>query len=90
MISIIQTAPHPVGEELEEYIEQYGRRHRSLALGKTKKAAWFVSHCATQARREMYVKKIQKHMEVDIFGKCGKLKCSRFVKKYNSFSLLHV
>jgi len=74
---IIQTAAHPVGEELEEYIEQFGRRHRSLAAGKTKQAAWFVSHCATQARREMYVKKIQRHMQVDVYGKCGKLKCSR-------------
>ena len=63
----------------------------------------FVSHCATQARREAYVKKLSKHVQVgeedynddgddrdemeknqenldrqvDVYGKCGKLKCSR-------------
>ena len=36
-----------------------------------------MSHCATQARREMYVKKMKKHLNVDVYGKCGKLKCSR-------------
>ena len=41
----------------------------------------FVSHCATQARRERYAKAMQKHMDVHIYGKCsrGKVKyeCSR-------------
>ena len=45
-----------------------------MAANKNKTAAWFVSHCATQARRELYVKKLKKHVDVDIYGKCGKLK----------------
>ena len=62
---------------MEEYIEKFGRENKHLADGKNKMAAWFVSHCATQARREMYVKKMKKHMDVDVYGKCGKLKCPR-------------
>eukprot|EP00090_Calanus_glacialis_P008606 TRINITY_DN16947_c0_g1_i5.p1 TRINITY_DN16947_c0_g1~~TRINITY_DN16947_c0_g1_i5.p1 ORF type:complete len:435 (-),score=116.30 TRINITY_DN16947_c0_g1_i5:147-1451(-) len=74
---LVQIKPHPTGEALDEYIAQFGRENKHLAAGKTKDAAWFVSHCATQARREMYVKKMKKHLNVDVYGKCGKLKCSR-------------
>jgi len=74
---VVQVAPHPSGEELEEYIRNFGENNKHLAKGKTKEAAWFVSHCATQARRETYVKKLKKLIQVDVYGKCGKLKCSR-------------
>jgi len=74
---VVQVRPHPTGPELEEFIQQFGEKNKDLAKGKTKEAAWFVSHCATQARREAYVKKLKKHMEVDVYGKCGKLQCSR-------------
>ena len=53
---------HPEGEELEKYIKEFGWKNRHLAKGpsegnRTKlHAAWFVSHCATVARREKYVK----------------------------------
>ena len=30
-----------------------------------------------QARREKYVKQMKKSIDVDVYGKCGKLKCSR-------------
>lgn len=43
---------------------------------KTKLVAWFVSHCnTTQSRRENYVRELQKHIPIDIFGLCGPLKC---------------
>ena len=42
-----------------------------------KLVAWFVSHCKTGSRREEYVKELQRYMEVDIYGKCGTLKCER-------------
>ncbi|CAH1776418.1 unnamed protein product, partial [Owenia fusiformis] len=45
------------------------------AKGKTKMAAWIVSHCKTQSRRELYVQRLQKYMPVDIYGKCGRLEC---------------
>lgn len=50
-------------------------RQRNLASGKTKGAVWFVSHCDTPSKREEYVKLLSKHLTVDIFGKCGTLKC---------------
>ena len=33
--------------------------------------------CKMQARREKYVKQMKKSIDVDVYGKCGKLKCSR-------------
>lgn len=43
---------------------------------KTKQAAWFVSHCPTEGRREDYVRELQKYINVDIYGRCGPLKCA--------------
>lgn len=37
---------------------------------KTKIAAWFVSNCKTSINREGYVRELQKHIPVDVFGKC--------------------
>lgn len=37
--------------------------------------AWFASECATQSKREKYIKELQKHIPVDIYGECGPLKC---------------
>ena len=50
---------------------------RNYALGKTKQAAWFVSNCGTSNGRMEYVQELQKYMQVDIYGGCGKLKCMR-------------
>ena len=44
---------------------------------KTKLVAWFVSNCYTQSRRERYVQELNKYIKVDIYGKCGKLKCPK-------------
>ncbi|XP_030381072.1 alpha-(1,3)-fucosyltransferase C [Scaptodrosophila lebanonensis] len=47
-----------------------------LWLGKTKMAAWFVSHCDTLSQREGLVAALQQQqIAVDIFGKCGPLSC---------------
>ncbi|ELU10217.1 hypothetical protein CAPTEDRAFT_64958, partial [Capitella teleta] len=37
--------------------------------------AWMVSICKTQSQREYFVKVLQKHIPVDIYGACGELKC---------------
>ena len=42
---------------------------------KPKLVAWFVSHCETNSKRELYVNELQKYIGVDIYGKCGTLKC---------------
>ena len=43
-----------------------------------KMVAWFVSHCHTQSRREIYARELAKHIEVDIYGSCGNLSCAKF------------
>ena len=69
---------HPEGDELKKYIKEFGRKNKHLAAGrKDFKAAWFVSHCATQSRRERYARLMKKHMDIDIFGRCGKKECPR-------------
>ena len=75
---VFKIREHPTGKALQSYIKEFGRKNRHLAGNRTElKAAWFVSHCATQARRERYAKMMRNYMEVDIYGKCGKLKCDR-------------
>ncbi|XP_046579581.1 glycoprotein 3-alpha-L-fucosyltransferase A-like [Haliotis rubra] len=46
-----------------------------IALNKTKSVLWFVSNCNTQSKRQQYVKELRKHISVDIYGRCGPLKC---------------
>ena len=42
---------------------------------------WIVSHCNTQSKKEDYMKKLNKYIPVDIFGKCGnRTKCDSWRK----------
>ncbi|KAI8749364.1 alpha-(1,3)-fucosyltransferase C, partial [Biomphalaria glabrata] len=43
--------------------------------GKTNHTAWFVSHCITWSKREIYVKRMRKLIPVDIYGGCSDRKC---------------
>lgn len=36
-----------------------------------RQVAWVVSHCPTHSRREDYVEELKKHIDVDVYGKCG-------------------
>ncbi|GAV02281.1 hypothetical protein RvY_12870 [Ramazzottius varieornatus] len=49
----------------------------NFAAGKKKLVAWFVSNCHTQSKREDVVKELQKYIQIDVYGKCGPLKCPR-------------
>ena len=49
---------------------------RNYAKGKTKKVAWFVSNCHARNNRLQYARELARHIDVDIYGKCGSLKCS--------------
>ncbi|ELU13387.1 hypothetical protein CAPTEDRAFT_75881, partial [Capitella teleta] len=66
--------------------EDFGAKKR-----KDVPVAWFASRCLTQSRREDYVKKLQEHIKVDIYGKCGDKQCGsnamggRIYKFYLSF-----
>ncbi|KHJ98342.1 fucosyl transferase [Oesophagostomum dentatum] len=46
-------------------------------VGKTKGAAWFVSHCDTNSKREKYVNLLKTHFPVDVYGVCGNMNCVR-------------
>lgn len=50
---------------------------------KSKKIAWFASNCKSNSRREELVSKIQQHIPVDIYGKCGTYKCEKNSEKCN-------
>ena len=54
---------------------------KNYAAGKNKLAAWFVSHCKTKSKRENYVKNLRKHMDVDIYGKCGSMSWNQTTKE---------
>ncbi|GFS03631.1 alpha-(1,3)-fucosyltransferase [Elysia marginata] len=45
---------------------------------KTKMVAWMVSHCNTESRREKYVEELKRHIQVDVYGGCGTLKCGNW------------
>lgn len=51
---------------------------RNYAQGKKKKVAWFVSNCGARNRRRQYAEELSNHIQVDIYGACGTLKCPRF------------
>uniref|UniRef100_A0A5S6QG94 Fucosyltransferase n=1 Tax=Trichuris muris TaxID=70415 RepID=A0A5S6QG94_TRIMR len=44
---------------------------------KTRLAAWFVSNCYTNSRREYYVSALEQHMPVDKYGHCGNKRCKK-------------
>ena len=63
---------------------------------RTSLVSWLVSNCNTQSNRHGYVKQLQKHIPVDIYGGCGHLKCPgtrahsdtqclNFLKKYKFY-----
>ncbi|XP_060079877.1 alpha-(1,3)-fucosyltransferase C-like [Ylistrum balloti] len=44
---------------------------------KEKMAAWFVSNCDAQSRRQEYVRLLQRDVHVDIYGSCGNMTCPK-------------
>ncbi|KAK7106787.1 alpha-(1,3)-fucosyltransferase C-like [Littorina saxatilis] len=70
----------PVGHLVRE-VRPPKRNFRLIAAKKTRSVAWFVSTCHTQgkygSRREDFAKELGKHIDVDIYGKCGTLTCAK-------------
>ena len=48
--------------------------------------AWFVSNCNAQSERYDYVQKLQNHIKVDIYGKCGNHTCG---VSYHNWRICH-
>lgn len=50
---------------------------RNYALYKKQKVIWAVSNCRVKNDRLEYVQQLKHYIPVDIFGRCGSLKCKR-------------
>ena len=62
----------------------------NLVKNKSKGAAWYVSHCGTQSRREDLVKELKNFIQVDIYGACGDFKCGKGTSCENSIDQEYV
>ena len=67
----------PYTEFIPIHINTTEYKSRIPLADKTKMAVWPVSNCAAPSKRQEYVRELQKHIPVDIFGACGPHKCSR-------------
>ena len=55
-------------------LESRSKEFRALSK-RSKAVAWIVSKCGSKSDRENYVRELRRHIQVDIFGGCGKKKC---------------
>ena len=69
--------------EAKNSIHNYNRNHT-----KTRKVAWFVSNCHTSNGRMEYVRELQRYIQVDIFGDCGFLQCSKMDNEAVCYTML--
>ena len=44
---------------------------------KTKSILYFVSHCSTDSKREVFVKNLKRYINVTQYGACTKNSCSK-------------
>ena len=63
---------HPSENQMEHHLSEV-----NYADGKTKMVTWFVSNCNSKSKRNELVKELQKHINVDVYGKCGTMKCPK-------------
>ena len=47
----------------------------NFAKDRKNRVLWFVSHCQAKSLRDEYVKELKKYIPVDVYGRCGDLKC---------------
>lgn len=64
----------PYGEIFKRLVP-LNEDYTKFVQSKTKLALWLVSNCKTPSKRMKYVKELRKYMSVDVYGKCGPLKC---------------
>ena len=54
-----------------------GRKLGIDPQARSRSIVWPVSHCETDSKRELYVKELQKYIDIDVYGECGNLVCSK-------------
>lgn len=68
--------PYEKWQYYDSHVKQLSQAF-NYAGNKTKKVAWFVSNCHPRNERMLYAKELSKYIQVDIYGACGNLHCSR-------------
>lgn len=63
------------------------KKVREMVLKKNKLVAFYATRCESPNRRQLYLKELQKHVQVDVFGPCGNVTCQRF--DANCFDILY-
>ena len=51
------------------------KNYTTVIEHKSKFSVWMSSHCPVPSRRKAYIEELQKYIEVDTFGTCGKKLC---------------
>lgn len=72
-------APYEKWTYYDENVTDYPGPLRDFTANKTHKVAWFVSNCGARNGRLSYAQELQKYIDVDIYGACGKHKCPRWM-----------
>ncbi|KFD61985.1 hypothetical protein M514_05682 [Trichuris suis] len=55
---------------------------KGIALSKSKIIVSIGNSCNTSSKREVYVEKLKQYIKVDVYGKCGNLKCHKTKTAY--------
>ena len=92
----VQVAQHPrSGHDLNTIIDNFGAANTQLA-GKEKGnsenealVAQFVTNCKTNSGREKVISKLVKLINIDIYGSCGPLKCTKKPKDYSCYDAMN-
>lgn len=69
-----------------EYVEMTNidedKDYDRVYYSKSRDVVWLVSDCETKSKREYYVQRLSKYINVDIYGECGTLSCPK--QKYKT------
>merc|ERR1719270_365035 len=60
------------------YYREYGKNVSSPIV-------WFVSHCKAHSGRDKYIAWLQRYIGVDVYGKCGDMKCGKVKNVGNKY-----
>ena len=92
----VQVDDHPSpGHDLDMIINNFGAANTQLAgreKGESENGTLvvqFVTHCQTISGREKVVSKLSKLINVDIYGRCGPLKCSKKPKDFSCYDAMN-
>lgn len=71
------TVHSPYGNWRRLTDKEHDMVHDNYFRQKTKMAAWVSSNCKDKSGRMEVVEELQKYIDIDTYGKCGKLQCKR-------------